>query len=712
MTVGTYTPIAYATNGSTVDFNFAFEVFDTSEVVVLLRTDADGSSSTLTETTEYSVVLQGSGPAVGGTVTTVATYDAGFTLLISRATSQKQTTDLTESGILPANDVEAQFDKLEMQTQEQQAQGDRSLRYPLSDSSLLTSILPNSIDRASKVAAFDSGGNATAISAVPEGSVAFSAFGEELVEAANAAAAKVILNLDAAEDVRDFGAIGDGVADDTVAIQAAIDALTSGGIVIFPVGTYKTTALITILDNVTLLGTKGAVIRPNGEDISWFQNADTSGGNSGISIIGLEIDGSSMTDASVATAALSFITVTDLIIRDCTISNVPVHAIVMSGVTTFEVSHNFISVTGTAEFKASPPVESGQGISSANLQNGVIVANNIFDCWGASILIFATSGNKTRNLTIANNLIDTSDDNGIRVSSGNADNIEDVSNITITGNTIIDVDGSGIRANGAYISVTGNTIELQDLIESDADATHAPHGINVWGVHITVTGNTINDGTGIMTAGIKVSTSGDDIGHIILSSNVIDNVGDGQGIIVFRALETETMADIIITDNIITNTTTQEGIHIQDVERLVIRGNIIRLSFQEGVYVEDSSQIVASGNIMHNNNQQGLGYRGGFRFFDCTDLLISNNRCYDDQDTKTQKWGVHLDGTTNHVLVIGNDLRGNALGGLGSFLPGPTVGRGDDVIAINNRGDNTDVTVSCENASVFYEGEIVRLGEF
>jgi hypothetical protein len=50
-------------------------------------------------------------------------------------------------------------------------------------------------------------------------------------------------------NVIEFGAVGDGVADDTVAIQAAIDSIdTSGGIVFFPIGTYKTTAPITLHD--------------------------------------------------------------------------------------------------------------------------------------------------------------------------------------------------------------------------------------------------------------------------------------------------------------------------------------------------------------------------------------------------------------------------------------------------------------------------------
>lgn len=52
-----------------------------------------------------------------------------------------------------------------------------------------------------------------------------------------------------------YGAKGNGTADDTTAIQAAINAVPStGGMVYIPAGTYKLTAALVLKSNVTLLG--------------------------------------------------------------------------------------------------------------------------------------------------------------------------------------------------------------------------------------------------------------------------------------------------------------------------------------------------------------------------------------------------------------------------------------------------------------------------
>ncbi|MGW0599969.1 glycosyl hydrolase family 28-related protein [Streptomyces sp. NPDC002776] len=56
-------------------------------------------------------------------------------------------------------------------------------------------------------------------------------------------------------NVKDFGAQGDNVTDDTTAIQAALAACPMGGIVYLPAGAYRTSAPLTIPPAVTLMGT-------------------------------------------------------------------------------------------------------------------------------------------------------------------------------------------------------------------------------------------------------------------------------------------------------------------------------------------------------------------------------------------------------------------------------------------------------------------------
>ena len=60
-------------------------------------------------------------------------------------------------------------------------------------------------------------------------------------------------------NVRDFGAAGDGVHDDTAAIQSALDFLSAGGRLIFPAGTYLSLPL-RLKSHITVELKKGAVL--------------------------------------------------------------------------------------------------------------------------------------------------------------------------------------------------------------------------------------------------------------------------------------------------------------------------------------------------------------------------------------------------------------------------------------------------------------------
>lgn len=116
-------------------------------------------------------------------------------------------------------------------------------------------------------------------------------------------------------NVKDYGAQGDNVSDDTTAIQAALAACPMGGIVYLPAGAYRTSAPLTIPPAVTLQGTHTNLmtvvdltdppcyIRPLasfvGAAVINLVDAAT-GGYSTISaehrILNLMIDGSDLTD--------------------------------------------------------------------------------------------------------------------------------------------------------------------------------------------------------------------------------------------------------------------------------------------------------------------------------------------------------------------------------------------------------------------------------
>ena len=123
MTVSnTNTNDRFTTNGVTVAFTYTFYATDTNQIFAS-TIDSDGNE---TAYTDFTVVLAGDNN--GGTFTTGTALN-DVDLFIYRDTPQTQETDYVKGGRFPAESHEAALDKLTLQSQEQQTEIDRTLKF-------------------------------------------------------------------------------------------------------------------------------------------------------------------------------------------------------------------------------------------------------------------------------------------------------------------------------------------------------------------------------------------------------------------------------------------------------------------------------------------------------------------------------------------------------------------------------------------------------
>ena len=142
----------YTCNGSQTVFPYTFRIFADANLEVILYTIADGTETTLTLTTHYTV--SDAGEASGGNVTTVSTYSSDYKLIIRRNLAYTQETNFVENDPSSAETSEDSIDRLTMLTQQLKEVVDRGI---VQDSSATTEIeFPGAV--ASKIIGWNSGG--------------------------------------------------------------------------------------------------------------------------------------------------------------------------------------------------------------------------------------------------------------------------------------------------------------------------------------------------------------------------------------------------------------------------------------------------------------------------------------------------------------------------------------------------------------------------
>ena len=253
MTVSTTSnKVSFSANGSTTVFAYNFKIFADADLTVIIRA-ADGTETTKTLTTHYTV--SGAGSSSGGNVTftTGNTPANGETVVIKRELAVTQSTDYVANDPFPAASHEDALDRLTMIAQQQTEQIGRSIVFPDTDTAATT--IPNSVTRANKFLGFGSSGEVAVLSStgtspgdidtgnLVDSAVTSAKIADGTIQTADIAdsqitSAKIADGAVATADIANDAVTADKIADDAVgSAQIADDAVVQAAIANNAVGT-------------------------------------------------------------------------------------------------------------------------------------------------------------------------------------------------------------------------------------------------------------------------------------------------------------------------------------------------------------------------------------------------------------------------------------------------------------------------------------------
>ncbi|TKT93291.1 right-handed parallel beta-helix repeat-containing protein [Dyadobacter frigoris] len=425
-----------------------------------------------------------------------------------------------------------------------------------------------------------------------------------------------------------FGAKGDGIADDRVALQAAFNAAQT---TILLSGNYKISGPLIVPSNKKIIGQQSTITAPNRS----FFDAIIIKGSKNIFIEGLTIkanDGENAFDK-----AIYIIDGKNIVIANCTISNI--------GVESSKLEYGFgILVSGS--FKASPSGNFGsenikilnntisniKGYGNARgdfvcIQHSsqVIIENNYFNkCsrQGIAIADFATD------IKISNNFILNTYLDGIDIEPDSPKSI--TGHISIKNNTIrnfgckpkftIGIQSYGIdcHANQSNIDIEGNQI----FASSDSSLA----GINCQSdsYYIRIVNNSIT-GNNVLKKGISLY-SGSGAKSLIIANNIItgfkeygiDSYKNGTITIIGNQLEStigiigikSNESECIISNNFITissNSPNVLGLAVFQSGIKRIQNNVVKINSGIAYQFVVSKGFYSTGSLFSDNSAINLG---------------------------------------------------------------------------------------------------------
>lgn len=248
MTVSSQTSTAtFVGNGAATAFPLPFRFFSNSDIRAYFIDSTTGAATPMALGADYTLLGAGE-PEVDGSalslLTTVVPLASMRGLYVERVIPQVQETDIVNQGQFFASTHEDVFDRLTMLIQQSNANGAGAIRVAIGDPD--PTRLPPAQSRANQLMGFDSQGNPVPVS--PSGG-SIEDFAIRLLNNTDPAQGAALVgfkgrtvyaHLSELINVKDYGAKGDNIANDTPAINSALAAAISARkSVYFPAGVYK-----------------------------------------------------------------------------------------------------------------------------------------------------------------------------------------------------------------------------------------------------------------------------------------------------------------------------------------------------------------------------------------------------------------------------------------------------------------------------------------
>jgi hypothetical protein len=335
--------------------------------------------------------------------------------------------------------------------------------------------------------------------------------------------------------VKDFGAVGDGVTDDTAAIQAAID--SGAKEIIIPSGTYALGSYVNVASktDLTIRGTGSPVLfQPSGKttsnafNVSFFRFTSCTN----VTMTGLKVDGNRAAYATVNTYFANADNFRVFWIVGCT--NVAVQDCIFEAWQGVVVKVIALGASGGATI---PAIRADAALPGCD---GLKVIGNTFSYCGTPIQVNPST---SYNIYVQNNTIFNTDYSAVTIYPhgynvfAQDNTMEEIGRVT-TGP--LPNDGYAIR----YYECAGGVISGNQINKCDYGIVLLYGTIDFVNRDINIVSNTIIDDTQYGTTGASIAITGD---NIQISGNT---VGETSTTAKYIAVELEGH-NISFTDNVV-----------------------------------------------------------------------------------------------------------------------------------------------------------------